>query len=151
MNIVEKRIYFTVDFVELVVWGNAQPDVRLIIDEVRRGLQQAHWNASHCRVVRHQSRCELTPNAYVHNPGNGGHLFVPIGLERTVHGNGLAGDLLAYLRGVHLQLSEDYLFLGEKWESMTRVVGGYKLDHCWGGRFKDPDGGHFSLKHGSRK
>lgn len=59
-----------------------------------------------------------------------------LGVKNSFHGKRLAIDLLLFRDGVYLTKSEDYRPLGLYWESR----GG-----TWGGRFKRPDGNHFSL------
>lgn len=57
-----------------------------------------------------------------------------IGMKNSLHKERLAIDLNLFRDGKYLRETEDYLPLGQKWESM----GG-----TWGGRFDD--GMHFSL------
>ncbi|MFQ9337054.1 MAG: M15 family metallopeptidase [Varibaculum sp.] len=48
-------------------------------------------------------------------------------------------DFNLFVNGQYKTRTEDYLPLGEYWES---------LGGAWGGRFKSrPDGNHFSLEH----
>ncbi len=54
----------------------------------------------------------------------------------------LAVDCNLFKDGEYLTASESYAPLGEYWES----IGG-----AWGGRFKRPDGNHFSLEHEGHK
>ncbi|MNE13960.1 hypothetical protein D3C80_1068160 [compost metagenome] len=58
----------------------------------------------------------------------------------SVHKERLAVDFNLFKDGKYLTKTEDYLQLGDFWES----IGG-----SWGGRFKD--GNHFSLEHNGRK
>lgn len=60
------------------------------------------------------------------------------GISNSLHTKRLAVDLNLYKNGVWLQRSEDHKPLGVYWES----IGG-----SWGGRFKKPDGNHYSLEH----
>lgn len=60
------------------------------------------------------------------------------GISNSLHTSRLAIDLNLFQKGKYLTKSEDYLPLGEYWES----IGG-----SWGGRFSKPDGNHFSLEH----
>lgn len=66
----------------------------------------------------------------------------PVGAKRSLHKLKLAGDLNLFRNGVYLRSSKHHEKLGEFWESM----GG-----TWGGRFKKPDGNHYSIEHGGRK
>lgn len=52
----------------------------------------------------------------------------------------LAIDFNLFKDGKYLRATEDYIELGEYWES----IGG-----CWGGRFND--GNHFSVVHNGRR
>lgn len=61
------------------------------------------------------------------------------GISNSLHTSRLAIDLNLFLDGKYLTQTEDYLPLGEWWETQ----GG-----AWGGRFQTrPDGNHFSLEH----
>lgn len=61
-------------------------------------------------------------------------------LANSLHKERLAIDLNLFKNQVYLKSTEDYLPLGEYWES----IGG-----TWGGQFND--GNHFSLEHNGRK
>jgi hypothetical protein len=65
------------------------------------------------------------------------------GIKNSLHTKRLAIDLNLFKDGTYLTKSEDYLPLGIVWEQMSGD--GYKC--CWGGRFKRPDGNHFSIEH----
>jgi hypothetical protein len=65
------------------------------------------------------------------------------GIKNSLHTKRLAIDLNLFKNGVYLTRSEDYLPLGMVWEQMSGP--GYQC--CWGGRFKRPDGNHFSIEH----
>ncbi len=54
----------------------------------------------------------------------------------------LAIDLNLFRNGRFLRSTKSHLPLGEFWES---------LGGAWGGRFKNPDGNHYSLEHHGRK
>lgn len=59
-------------------------------------------------------------------------------MQESLHYSGCAGDALLYKNGVYVPETEPYRPLGEYWESLH--------PYCrWGGRFKKPDGGHFSF------
>ena len=60
------------------------------------------------------------------------------GIANSLHTKRLAVDFNLFVNGVYQTDSAKYLPLGEYWES----IGG-----SWGGRFKKPDGNHFSLAH----
>jgi len=68
----------------------------------------------------------------------GGDLFAISGhKEGSFHGKRLAIDLNLFNEdGVYLQTTDAHQPLGEYWES---------LGGTWGGRFKHPDGNHYSL------
>ena len=56
----------------------------------------------------------------------------------SLHEIGLAQDLDLYLKGIYQESTEQHRALGEYWESLH--------PQCrWGGRFKKPDGNHYSL------
>lgn len=61
-----------------------------------------------------------------------------LGIVKSLHRERLAIDLNLFKNGIFLKQSEDYLPLGEWWEAQDPLC-------CWGGRFKKPDGNHFSL------
>jgi len=58
------------------------------------------------------------------------------GAAKSFHKSRLAIDLNLFKDGIWLKSTEEHLPLGEYWES----IGG-----TWGGRFKTPDGNHYSL------
>lgn len=60
------------------------------------------------------------------------------GISNSLHLIGLAADINLFDKGVYQTDSKAYEPLGIYWES----IGG-----SWGGRFKRPDGNHFSLEH----
>ncbi len=62
-----------------------------------------------------------------------------IGIKNSNHTQRCAIDINLYKDGKYLNDSEDYLPLGEFWESLHPLC-------RWGGRFKKPDGDHFSLE-----
>jgi hypothetical protein len=65
------------------------------------------------------------------------------GIANSLHTQRLAIDLMLFKDGRYLTDSADYGLLGEYWESLAQ-------DCAWGGRFKRPDGNHFSIRHGGR-
>lgn len=60
------------------------------------------------------------------------------GIANSLHIQRLAIDFNLFIGGVYQTDSQAFLPLGEYWES---------LGGSWGGRFKKPDGNHFSLEH----
>lgn len=60
------------------------------------------------------------------------------GIANSLHIQRLAIDFNLFIGGVWQTDSKAFLPLGEFWES---------LGGSWGGRFKKPDGNHFSLEH----
>ena len=61
------------------------------------------------------------------------------GISNSLHTQRLAVDFNLFVNGQYKTRTEDYLPLGEYWES---------LGGTWGGRFKSrPAGNHFSLEH----
>jgi hypothetical protein len=60
------------------------------------------------------------------------------GHASSAHKLRLAEDINLFKDGEYLTKTSDHEFLGIKWESM----GG-----SWGGRFKNPDGNHYSLEY----
>lgn len=60
------------------------------------------------------------------------------GISNSLHTKRLAIDLNLFINGVYQTDSEAHRPLGEYWES---------LGGTWGGRFKKPDGNHYSLEH----
>lgn len=64
------------------------------------------------------------------------------GIANSNHLVSLAVDFNLFKNGVWLQTSEAHKPLGEYWES---------LGGSWGGRFKKPDGNHYSLEHNGVK
>lgn len=64
-----------------------------------------------------------------------------IGIKQSLHLLKLAGDLNLFKDGVLLMTKEDYLPLGEWWESQSTP----DYEMCWGGRFQRVDADHFSI------
>ncbi len=68
------------------------------------------------------------------------------GIVNSLHCQRLAIDLNLFKDGKYLSNSEDYVPLGVFWE----ILGEGEIRTVWGGRFKRPDGNHFSLVHDGR-
>lgn len=64
------------------------------------------------------------------------------GISNSLHLIRLAIDFNLFKNGIYLTKTEDHRPLGEFWES----IGG-----TWGGRFRRPDGNHYSLEHNGVK
>ena len=64
------------------------------------------------------------------------------GIRFSIHQDKLAIDLILFKDGKWLSKTEDYLLLGEYWESLD-------AECHWGGRFRD--GNHFSIEYNGRK
>ncbi len=67
------------------------------------------------------------------------------GIKNSLHPKRLAIDLNLFKDGKYLTNSEDYILLGEYWESLSEG----EIKCVWGGRFVGPrpDGNHFSIEH----
>lgn len=59
-------------------------------------------------------------------------------MKGSLHYIGLANDLALYVKGEYQETTEAYYILGQHWETMNK-------EFRWGGRFKKPDGNHFSM------
>lgn len=106
--------------------------------ELLRFEAQARWNATHCRV------CKLERGAKRHaGVGPLRHKFRAIGIVKSLHRVKLAFDLVLFRRGRPCWDSETYRELGEFWKSLHPLC-------RWGGDFRNPDGGHFSIAHQGR-
>jgi len=110
------------------------------IKEVYRAPEQCHYNATHCG--------ECGKEDFLHV--NQTHPFTPIGIEHSLHGDGLAVDLILTHDQVPIWRVEDYRELGEFWESLDPLC-------YWGGptqkdgdRLKR-DGVHFSITHNGKQ
>ncbi len=152
LSLGQKRELFAQCLAKLILRANALGyEIRL--DELKRGPQQAEWNATHCRVHVDGKRCEEHSSwhgkAYRLAGGVVTHKFKPIGSRNTLHGLGLAID--GYIRerpnGKVLWATKRYRALGVYWESLDPLC-------YWGGSTDKPgdrlkhDGGHFSIIHG---
>lgn len=109
MTLSEKQQLFTQLVAQLIGWAG-EHGYQLTFGEAYRTPEQAKLNAK-----------------------NGS------GIANSLHTQRLAVDLNLFIKGEYQTQTEDYLPLGEYWES---------LGGSWGGRFKSrPDGNHFSLEH----
>lgn len=104
------------------------------LKELQRGEQQAKWYSEHCRVCGDARKG--------HNIAD--HPFKPIGIENSLHCDGLAIDLVLCRSGKPIWATESYRALGEFWESLDALT-------YWGGATAkigdrlSHDGGHFSI------
>lgn len=111
-----------------------------LLDQGKRTVSEAKWNATHCRVVVNGKRCEQPMDKHVAI-----HDFKPIGIEQSVHVDGLAQDLLLVKDGAIVNDPAAYAPLGAFWTSLDPAL-------AWGGNFKGfPDLGHFSHEWQGRK
>jgi hypothetical protein len=69
-------------------------------------------------------------------------------MPNSLHHIGLAADLNLYKDGVYLDMTIDHEPLGIWWEKLGDTL---ELPLCWGGRFRQPDGNHYSLAWLGRK
>lgn len=94
--------------------------------------KQAHFTSMIARLILHAEQLgyQLTfGDAYRSSNVTYGH-------KDSLHRKRLAVDFNLFIDGQYMTKTDDYLKIGEYWES----IGG-----SWGGRFND--GNHFSLKH----
>ena len=64
-----------------------------------------------------------------------------VGQENSLHKLCLAEDVELHDKdGVYLTKTEDHEVFGRFWESLHPLC-------SWGGRFKKPDGNHYSIRH----
>lgn len=109
MTLSEKQQLFVSLIAQLITWANDK-GYRLTFGEAYRTPEQAKLNAKS-----------------------------GAGIANSLHTQRLAVDFNLFVNGEYKTKTEDYLPLGEYWES---------LGGAWGGRFKSrPDGNHFSLGH----
>lgn len=141
MSLQAARIEFTRCVAKLLAFG-LENGYALMLDEGKRGKQQAEWNATHCGRYFNGVRCEKTRG--VHGTPNVQHSFTPVGIKESVHNSGLAIDLYIMVDG---QISDDfgaYATLGGCWKAMHGLA-------RWGGDFENLDLGHFSFEWKGRK
>lgn len=138
MKLLEKRVLFSNCLLQLLNKIKFS-EYDCMIEEVRRGKQQTEWNATHCKQFVSGTRCERTKEQH----GPLAHSFAPIGIDKSVHLNGLAVDLILVLNGYPVWAVGPYREFGVFWKSLHELC-------RWGGDFPG-DSGHFSLEHGGRK
>lgn len=94
--------------------------------------KQAHFTSMIARLILHAEQLgyQLTFGDAYRSPD------VTYGHKDSLHRKRLAVDFNLFIDGQYMTKTDDYLKIGEYWES----IGG-----SWGGRFND--GNHFSLKH----
>lgn len=115
MTLTENRILFTTFLGRLLTWATDVSGIIVAVDEVKRGIQQAQYNAQH-----------------------------GLGIIDSLHTLGLAADLLVYqqVQGALVYCDKGtepgYALLGHQWERMDPRL-------RWGGRFSHPDWDHFSI------
>ncbi len=71
-----------------------------------------------------------------------------IGIANSLHTQRLAIDLNLFRDGKLLTDTESHRQFGEWWEAQS-VAGVFQC--AWGGRFKRPDGNHYSIAHAGRR
>ena len=106
---------------------------RVRLQELRRGKEQAEYNATHCGFCKKEE---------IRHGRNVDHEFKAIGIKNSLHCDGLALDLVLFRDGKPLWATKRYRELGEYWEALHELC-------AWGGRFDD--GGHFSIMHKGRR
>lgn len=112
MKLSEKQAVFTVMVAQLINWADER-GYCLTFGEAYRTPQQVALNAKSGK-----------------------------GIAGSLHTARLAVDFNLFISGEYRDRTEDYLPLGEYWES---------LGGAWGGRFSRADGNHFSLEHNGVK
>lgn len=120
MTLTEQRILFSALLGRLLTWARDVSGIQVAVDEVKRGAQQAAWNAQH-----------------------------GCGVADSLHCLGLAADLLCYreVQGAYVYLHQgtepEYKLLGDQWKRLHGLA-------RWGGDFSHPDWDHYSLTYQGR-
>lgn len=109
-NLSYQRTRFTADFSALIFWINRQPGLTCFAGEIYRPKEM-------CEVYAQKG----------------------LGIIDSLHGDGLAGDLLMFLNGVYQGRRDVYAAAGEKWKSLDPL-------NRWGGDFKRDDADHFERR-----
>lgn len=108
------------------------------------GQKQRHFTRLVGLLIEfaYQRGYELTFGDAYRDPRVHGAVGQKVGYSsaNSLHKERLAIDLNLFRAGKYLTRTEDYIELGEYWES---------LGGSWGGRFND--GNHFSLEHNGRR
>ncbi len=65
------------------------------------------------------------------------------GIKNSLHCSRLAVDLNLFRDGKFLRKTEHHACLGHWWKQQNSLC-------RWGGDFRKPDGGHYSIAHGNR-
>lgn len=138
MSALQARIDFSADVGRLLSYARTL-GFEFVIDEVRRGEQQAEWNATHCRYIEGDGkRCERRYTDH----GKFEHEFKPIGIRDSEHTRGRAIDLYIIIDAAISNDAELYERLGAKWKELHK-------DNVWGGDFEGfADLGHFERRIG---
>ena len=91
-------------------------------------------------VWAYEEGYEFTFGDAFRDPRNHGEFGIKqsYGAANSYHKRRLAVDLNLFIDGQYQRTTKAFIPLGEKWESMDPKC-------TWGGRFKNPDGNHFSL------
>jgi hypothetical protein len=138
----QKRQRFSMMFAELILWANKQPGFVALQAETKRAPLQAEFNALGDPARREiavmiQTRFSRAAQL-LRECGDG--------TRKSLHIDGLAGDVDLFVNGEYQRVATQYQPLGIFWEALAP-------DAEWGGRFvsSPPDGPHFSIAHDGRK
>jgi len=142
-----KQRYFSEILIPRLIDAGIKRRFGVVVVEVARSPIQAQWNANHCATCKEAEEDHIPDDA---------HLFTPIGISRSLHILRLAIDLALFKivsadEVKYLTESESYEPLGVWWEDQSAKYRGIEIECCWGGRFRRPDGGHFSVAHEGRR
>jgi len=135
----QKRKLFSRYLVQLIDHAHSL-GYEVQVDEVKRGREQAKWNATHCGTCHGTKRSHTQAD----------HEFHAIGIEDSLHRDGLAVDLVLFVGSSPLWSTKRYRELGLFWESLHPL-------NFWGGPTRKPgdrlrrDGVHFAMSHGEKQ